>query len=211
MGKLFLGSAIDSMHHGAPVAASPKRLACTAQSLQRRIMMGKLFLGSAIDSMHHGDELAIYCVHVRPAVFDITGPSLCVGNCELPSLARPVPIFAFHQMRVEAIAWLHLAEHDVALVYLLVAGHWLVCASVVVVDPRPQRPSSTSVTRPLSLQQLLFYHGIPQPSPLELRSPIFRTQRPIDVEVGTGTNLVLVFQHERRWSRGGRDWWNDWC
>ena len=48
-------------------------------------------------------------------------------HSSLPLLTHAIELLHFDEMRVEAVARLHLAEHDVAFVYLVRVGHGVVC------------------------------------------------------------------------------------
>ena len=71
------------------------------------------------------DQLAINMLGIAPAVF----PACIVRNCETSADLQILDLF--DDVRIEAVARLHLAEHNVFFLNLIIGiDYWLVCARV---------------------------------------------------------------------------------
>ena len=70
------------------------------------------------------NQLAIHMLVVAPAVYS----AVRVGNCEI---SPTVPVtYVFDEVRIEAVAILHLAEHHILYLDLAMVFYWLVSATV---------------------------------------------------------------------------------
>ena len=96
--------------------------------------------------MLHMDQLAINMLVVAPAVFS----AFDVGNCEISTSAFDtctilikcvfIPaIDLFDEVRIEAVARLHLAEHHIVDLNICMVFYWLVSAGVAARHSWPQR------------------------------------------------------------------------
>ena len=78
-----------------------------------------------------------------------------IGNGEAILVLGVPPFLAFHNVAIEAVVWLDLAEHNVIYLYLVFRYDGIEAAIIVATNPWPQRVTRASVDYRLPCEQLL--------------------------------------------------------
>ena len=86
-------------------------------------------------------------------------PAPYIGNGE--AILVVTPFLLAHNVGIEAVAWLDLAEHNVIYLYLVFCYDGLVLAIIVATNPWPQRVTRASVDYRLPREQLLLDESVP--------------------------------------------------